>query len=117
MKLKFKDIKPGIYPAKITDIKEEVGPYGNYLKFNFTVIEGELKDWSFYGIVKPNPFKQSKFFRWMVIIMGEDPKEELAINNSMGRRCNIYLQKKIKGQKIYYSVKDLIPDNQLILKN
>ena len=39
----FKDINPGMYPAKISSIKEERGPYGSYLRFNFTITEGELK--------------------------------------------------------------------------
>lgn len=109
MKVKFKDINPGIYTAKITSIKEQNGPYGTYLRFNFTITHGELKGWSFYGIVKPNPFRQSKFYRWMIIIMGKEPEEEFSVYNLIGKQCQIYLQKKNKDDKIYYSVKELLP--------
>ena len=117
MKVKFKDIKSGIYMAEIASIKEENGPYGMYLRFNFTITQGELKHWSFYGIVKPNPFKQSKFYRWMTIIMGKEPEDEFSVGELIGRKCNIYLQKKTKGDKVYYSVKELIPADQLVLSN
>jgi hypothetical protein len=109
MKIKFKDIKPGRYLAKITSIKEENGPYGMYLRFNFTITHGELKDWSFYGIVKPNPFRQSKFYRWMIIILGKEPDKAFSVYELMGKECNIYLQKITKGDKVYYSVKEVLP--------
>jgi len=95
--------------AKITSIKEENGPYGMYLRFNFTITHGELKDWSFYGIVKPNPFRQSKFYRWIIIIMGNEPDEAFSVYELMGKECHIYLQKKKKGDKFYYSVKEVLP--------
>jgi len=109
MKLTFKDIMPGIYPAKITDIIEEYGPYGTFLRFHFTVISGDLIDWTFYGIVKPNAFKQAKFYRWLTIIMGkEPPAEDVDIYQLIGKECVILLDKKIKGDKVYYSVKELV---------
>lgn len=115
MKVKFKDIKSGIYMAKIAGIKEENGPYGIYWRFNFTITQGELTNWSFYGIIKPNPFRQSKFYRWMAIIMGKEPEHEFSAAELIGKKCNIYLQKETKGDKVYYSVKDLVPLDQLVL--
>ena len=109
MKIKFRDIKPGMYPAKITGIEEASGPYGAYLRFNFTIMEGELKDWSFYGIVKPNSFKQSKFYRWMIKLVGNEPASDFCVYQLMGNECRILLQKKCKEgeDKIYYSVADI----------
>lgn len=37
MNIKFKDINPGMYPARISNIKEESGPYGSYLRFSFVI--------------------------------------------------------------------------------
>lgn len=108
MNIKFKDINPGMYPAKISSIKEEGGPYGRYLRFNFTITDGELKDWSFYGIVKPNSFKQSKFYRWLITLVGNEPAEGFSIYQLMGKECRILLQKKLKEGKIYYTVADLV---------
>lgn len=112
MSIKFKDVNPGIYPAKITDIKEQNGPYGEYWRLNFTILQGELQDWSFYGIVKPNRFRQSKFYRWMVILMGEEPDAHFGLEQLMGKQCRIYLQKKTKGDKVYYSVNDVAPGTE-----
>ena len=108
MNIKFKDINPGMYLAKIISIKQENGPYGSYLRFNFTITDGDLKDWSFYGIVKPTPFKQSKFYRWITTIMGNHSDEDFAIDDSIGKPCRILLQKKVKSNKTYFSVADLI---------
>ena len=109
MKLTFKDIKAGIYPAKITDIIEEDGPYGTFLRFHFTVTRGDLSDWTFYGIVKPNTFKQAKFYRWVTIIMGKEPSAEgIDIYQFIGKDCHILLDRKKKGNKVYYSVKELL---------
>jgi hypothetical protein len=108
MKINFKDIDPGMYRAKVTTVNEENGPYGEFLRFNFTITEGDLKGWSFYGIVKPNPFKISKFYRWITTIMGVEPGEAFSINDLIGKACHVLLQKKSKEGKIYYSVADLV---------
>lgn len=108
MDVKFKDINPGMYLAKVTTINEENGPYGEFLRFNFTITDGDLKDWSFYGIVKPHPFKISKFYRWITTIMGSEPGEDFSINDLIGKQCHIYLKKKVKENKTYYSVADLL---------
>jgi len=111
MKYKFKDITPGIYPAKITDIVEENGPYGIFLRFHFTVTRGDLINWSFYGLVKPNAFKQAKFYRWLTIIMGKEPSsDDWDIYQMIGKECYILLERTTKGNKVYYSVKELVKD-------
>jgi len=107
MKIEFKDICPGIYPAKISDIKEKTGPYGSYWRFNFTVSKGELQGWNFYGIVKPYPVKQSKFYRWIINIMKGNHYENISINDLIGKECRIHLKKKTKNNKTYYYVYDL----------
>lgn len=109
MNFKFKDINPGIYPAKITDIVEENGPYGMFLRFHFTVTSGDLVDWTFFGIVKPNNYKQAKFYRWMTIILGTEPTyDETDIWQLIGKDCHILLDKKKKDDRVYFSVKELV---------
>lgn len=108
MKIQFKNIQPGIYSAKITEIKKQNGPYGQYMRFNFKITEGELIGWEFYGIVKPTPFKQSKFFRWCYTILGYEPNDEFNLTDLIGKICKVKLDKKIKNHKIYYSVSDLL---------
>jgi hypothetical protein len=89
MNIKFKDVNPGMYPAKITGIKEQNGPYGEYWRLNFTILQGELRA---AGLVL-------LFYRWMVILMGEEPDDHFALEQLMGKQCRIYLQKKTKGDK------------------
>ena len=108
MDIKFKDINPGIYLAEVTEIKNESGPYGSYLRFNFTVTDGELKGWSFYGIVKPNHYKQTKFYRWITTIMDQEPQPNFSFQDMVGKVCQINLIKTQKNQKTYYSVKDIV---------
>jgi hypothetical protein len=107
MKIQFKDICSGIYNAKISNIIEKSGPYGSYWRFNFTILEGELQGWSFYGIVKPYPVKQSKFYRWIFNIMKGKPYENISINDLIGKECRIIVNEKTKKNKTYYYVKDL----------
>jgi hypothetical protein len=45
----------------------------------------------------------------MVILMGEEPDDHFALEQLMGKQCRIYLQKKTKGDKVYYSVNDVAP--------
>ncbi|MGD9162698.1 MAG: hypothetical protein PVG39_30110 [Desulfobacteraceae bacterium] len=108
MNIKFKDINPGMYLAKVVTINEDKGPYGEFLRFNFTITEGDLKDWSFYGIVQPNAFKISKFYRWITTIIGGQPGEDFSVKDLIGKQCRIFLKKKVKGDKTYYSVADLM---------
>jgi hypothetical protein len=112
MNIAFKDITPGMYLAKIIGIKEESGPYGRYLRFRFTITEGELKEWSFHGIVKPTSFKQSKFYRWLMVLLGTEPGQNFSLCRLIGKECRILLQKRLKEGKIYYSVADLVPDKK-----
>ena len=112
MKLKFKDITLQVLDQSWQLLVEEYGPYGLFLRFNFTITNGDLKDWSFYGIVKPNTFKQAKFYRWMTIILDkEPPNDEFVLSQIIGKECSIALEKRIKGEKVYYSVKELVKAN------
>jgi len=108
MKIRFKDICSGIYIAEIANIKEEFGPYGSYCRFNFTILEGDLKGWNFYGIVKPYPVKQSKFYRWIINIIKTEPDENFSIDDLIGKECRIHLKEKTKNNKVYYYVDDIV---------
>lgn len=107
MNIKFKDIDPGIYLAKVFTINVERGPYGEFLRFNFVILEGDLKGCFFNGIIKPNPLKISKFYRWITTIMGQEPAETFLIDDLIGKQCRISLQRKDKGGRTFYSVVDL----------
>jgi len=107
MQFRFTDIIPGRYQAKITDIKSASGPYGLYLRFIFTITNGELAGCSFFGIVKPEPFRQTKFHRWISIILGKEPDTDFSLSELLGKECHICLEKKTKNQKTFYSVSDL----------
>ncbi|MCK4826952.1 hypothetical protein KA005_65065 [bacterium] len=62
MKISFKDIEEGIYKAKVSQVKEDTGHYGAFLRIVFTVLDGELEHYRFTGLVKPSSLKQSKFY-------------------------------------------------------
>jgi hypothetical protein len=104
MEFVFKDISEGFFKAKVSDIKQENGKYGPYLRIIFTVIdEGELIHCRFSGIVKPIPLKQGKFYRWVTNILGNKPDHKFCTKDIVGKECRIYLAK----QKNYYSVIDV----------
>jgi hypothetical protein len=104
MEMIFKDIPVGFIKAKVADIKEQTGPYGEYLRIIFTIVQkGELSYYRFSGFVKPTPLRQSKFYRWIKNILGKDPDDQFSIDELIGKECMIYLSK----QDNYYSVKDV----------
>ena len=104
MQVIFKDISKGLYKAKVSEIKEGKGIYGPYLRFIFTIIEkGELAHYKFSGIVKPIPLKQSKFYKWVTNIIGQQPENTFHIEDMIGRECLVYLAK----QNDYYAVMDV----------
>ena len=104
MKIMFKDIPAGSFKAKVSDIKEEKGAYGPYLRITFTITEkGELDHYRFSGLVKPTSLRQSKFYRWVRNILGEDPGDMFCTKDMLGKECIICLSR----QNNYYSVKDV----------
>jgi hypothetical protein len=104
MKIKFLDIQDGAFRAKVSEIKEGDGIYGPYLRIVFTIIEkGTLNHYTFAGIVKCIPLKQSKFFRWVTTILGEPPDDSFSVNELLGKECIIAIAKK----DTYYSVIDV----------
>ena len=104
MAIIFKDIPEGFIKAKVADIREENGPYGQYLRLIFSIVQdGELKHYKFSGFVKPSHLRQSKFYRWIKTILRKDPDENFGVQDIIGKECMIYLSK----QHDYYSVKDV----------
>ena len=100
----FKDISKGLYKARVSEIKEGKGLYGPYLRFIFTITEqGELAHYKFSGIVKPIPLKQSKFYKWVINIIGQQPGESFRTEDMIGKECVVYLAK----QNDYYAVMDV----------
>lgn len=108
MSICFNTIKTGEYNAKVKNISEESGPFGGFLRFCFTISDGELKGWNFYGIVKPYLLKESKFYRWVVNISDSNPEILTDLSDLIGKHCRIYLDKKMKNSKIYYYVHDVL---------
>ncbi|MDL1987285.1 MAG: hypothetical protein LWX08_06420 [Deltaproteobacteria bacterium] len=103
MKISFKDIEEGIYKAKVSQVKEDIGHYGAFLRIVFTVLDGELEHYRFTGLVKPSSLKQSKFYKWVTNILGKEPACEFYTKDLIGKECLICLSK----QKKFYSVIDV----------
>jgi len=104
MEVIFKDIPGGFFKARVSEIREETGTYGYYLRLIFTIIdEGELSHYKFSGLVKPIFLRQSKFYRWVTNILGEAPENKFCTEGMIGKECLIYLS---KGNN-YYSVTDV----------
>lgn len=103
MQIKFKDIQEGLYEARVSQIKEEIGIYGVYLKLIFTITEGELAYYRFPGLIKPTSIRQSKFYQWVTNIIGREPETEFSIYEMMGKECRICLSK----VKDYYVVRNV----------
>lgn len=106
MKITFKDIPTGFIKAKVSNIKEKSGAYGIYLQIIFTVCERALKSYKFTGQIKPDSFKQSKFYRWVQTILGYAPDDDFTTEELIGKECLIFLIKKDN----YYLVSDVSSD-------
>lgn len=105
MKIIFKDIGDGFHRAIVSEVSERKNTYGVYLWILFTIIEeGELKNYRFSGFVKPIPLRQSRFYRWVKNILGQEPPEEFSIREMIGKECLVYLS----GQNNYYKVTDVL---------
>ena len=104
MNIIFKDIPNGFFKARVSEIKQKYGTYGEYLCFIFTIIdEGELANYKFSGSVKPTPLRQSKFYRWVTNILGQLPEDTISTDSLIGKECRVYISKQNK----YYSVSDV----------
>lgn len=111
MKFNFRDIQPGTYNAKVSQIKEDQGPFGPFLRLSFTIVQGELKNYKFFGFVKPTALKQSKFYRWVTHILGEQPDDDFDTKDLIGKHCLVLLSK----VKDFYSVTDVYEQNQALI--
>jgi len=107
MKFTFKDIDEGTYNAKVFDLIKDEGPFGPFIRLIFTITEGELQNYKFSGFVKPTHLKQSKFYKWISNILGEQPDNDFDINNLIGKHCLVHLTKSGK----FYSVTDVYGKN------
>lgn len=103
MKIIFQDMPTGFIKARVSDVKEKNGKYGIYLQIIFTVCEGDLKSYRFIGRIKPESFKQSKFYRWVKNILGYIPDNNFTTEELIGKECCISLVKKDD----FYSVSDV----------
>jgi len=100
MKIEFKDIEEGWYNARVSDIREGTGPHGPFLRIVFTKADGELKHYKFSGFIKPSSLKQSRFYRWITSILGEEPQNKFCTEELIGRECLVYLSRR----KDHYTV-------------
>ena len=107
MKFTFRDIQEGAYNAKVSEIKQEKGPFGPFLRLTFTIVAGELKNYKFSGFVKPTDLKQSKFYRWVTHILGQQPGADFDTNGLIGKHCLVLISK----VKDFYSVTDVYTEN------
>ena len=91
MNIDFKDIEEGWYNARVSQIMEGTGPHGPFLRIIFTITDGELQRYRFSGFVKPSGLKQGRFYRWITIILGEEPQNEFSTEELIGMDCLVFL--------------------------
>ncbi len=94
MKIDFKDIEQGWYNAMVSQIREGTGPHGHFLRIVFTITDGELQHYRFSGFVRPSSLKQSRFYRWITNILGEEPQNKFCTEELIGRQCLVYLSRR-----------------------
>ncbi len=110
MKIDFRDIKEGWYSAGVSQIMEGTGPHGPFLRIIFTITDGELQRYRFSGFVKPSGLKQSRLYKWITIILGQEPENEFSTEELIGRDCLVYLSKrKDRYAVIELCQKDMAP--------
>ena len=73
---------------------EGTGPHGPFHRIIFTITEGELQRYRFSGFVKPSSLKQSRFYRWITIILGEEPENEFSTDELIGMDCLVFLSRR-----------------------
>jgi len=113
MKFTFRDIQEGTYPAKVSEIKQDQGAFGPFLRMTFTIVTGELKNYKFSGFVKPTHLKQSKFYRWVTHILGRQPAEDFDTNDLLDKHCLVLLSR----VKDFYSVTDVYMENHGLISS
>ena len=111
MKVKLKDIEEGLYRAKVSQIVEETGPYGPFLRLIFTITEGELRNYRFSGSVRATSIRQSKFCRWVSNIFDQEPEEEFYLGDMIGKECLVCLSRR---GKTYFVTDVYVKDGVLI---
>ncbi|HDH05180.1 MAG TPA: hypothetical protein ENH01_05620 [Nitrospirae bacterium] len=110
MNIDFKDIEEGWYNARVSQIREGAGPHGPFLRIIFTITDGELQRYRFSGFVKPSGLKQGRLYRWITIILGEEPQNEFSTEELTGRECLVYLsRRKDRYTVIELCQKDMAP--------
>lgn len=94
MQILFKELPSGFYKAIVSAIQEESGRYGSYLRFTFTIQVEDLRGYRCSGIVKPYPYRGSKFYRWVSNILGHCPGDNMDTKDLIGKECTIYVSQR-----------------------
>lgn len=106
MKIQFKNITDCLLKARVSDIEKKEGVYGPYVKFIFTVLEGDWLHYKFSATASFLPLRQGKLFKWITDILGETPDNDFCLDELLGRQCLIGLSLRNHG---YCYVKQIYP--------
>jgi hypothetical protein len=105
MEIIFRDIPDGFFNARVVEIKEKKNCNGIYWCIIFCIVEeGELNNFRVTGVVKPSPFRQSRFYRWISSILDEDYLDGFCREDLLGKECRIYLSR----DEHFYSVSEVM---------
>lgn len=104
MKIKYNYLEPGTYYAKLSKIEEKYGKHGPFLRFIFTIEEGDYENYTVAGSVSASSTRFCKLYEWITILLGYEPDEEIDTNCLIGGRCQINV---VKNDNNYYVVSDI----------
>lgn len=86
----YEVIEAGVYPGKLKEISEGSGEYGDFLRFEWTVLDddGAETDTAISGLCNPLLNSRSKLGAWAQAHLGEDLSvgQELDLDNLIGKK-------------------------------
>ena len=102
-------IPEGVYKAKLKDIEEGTGEYGDYVKFTFEIAEGEYKGITRNSVAskkisKTSSGKASKLYDYVKALTKTTPitGEDIDLESLIGKECQIIVKDGTEKDGITY---------------
>jgi hypothetical protein len=97
MKIQFRDITECLLKARVSKIEKKEGIYGPYVRFIFTVIEGDWLGYKFSATVSLLPLRQGNLYKWISNMLGETPEDDFVLDGLLDKICWIGLSLRNTG--------------------
>jgi len=99
-----KALESGVYPAKVVEVTDNVGPYGPQVRLKFAV-SGPHGNVMVYGWTSTAYSWKSKLGRWTTALFGGDLPDFIETDELVGKECRVVLEQR----EDYLAVRDVLP--------